>query len=96
MWLVFKIKKEKILIILSSVLFLSGCFDNGDAQEKEADKMQLGKATFDKNCIVCHGKAGKGLVKDWKKRQADGNFPAPPEWYGARLASLTHTIITHY
>lgn len=68
----------KILIILSSVLFLSACFDSGDAQEKEANKVQLGKTTFDKHCLVCHGKAGGGIVKDWRKRQADGNFPAPP------------------
>ncbi|QKQ23710.1 hypothetical protein HUE58_00505 [Candidatus Ruthia endofausta] len=59
----------KILIMLSSVLFLSSCFDSGDVQAK---------TTFNKNCLVRHGKAGGGLVKDWKKRQADGNFPAPP------------------
>lgn len=68
----------KILIILSSVLFLSACFDSGDTQEKEVNKVQLGKTTFDKHCLVCHGKAGGGIVKDWRKRQADGNFPAPP------------------
>jgi len=68
----------KTLIILSSVLFLTGCFDNGDAQAKTEDSVKLGQITFDKNCIVCHGKAGKGIVKDWKKRSADGKFPPPP------------------
>ncbi|WP_201341660.1 c-type cytochrome [Abyssogena phaseoliformis symbiont] len=87
----------KILIILSSALFLSSCFDSGDVQAKEADKVQLGKTTFDKNCLVCHGKAGGGLVKDWKKRQAGWQFSSTTcEWYSAHLASLTRTIITYY
>ncbi|SMN10829.1 Cytochrome c family protein [uncultured Candidatus Thioglobus sp.] len=37
-----------------------------------------GKAIFAQNCQLCHGKAGQGLFKDWKKRQPDGKFPAPP------------------
>ncbi|MDB2590680.1 c-type cytochrome [Candidatus Thioglobus sp.] len=68
----------KKLIILTSALFLTGCFDNGDVQAKVEDSVQLGKATFEKNCASCHGKDGEGIVKDWKKRQADGNYPAPP------------------
>ena len=68
----------KKLIILTSALFLTGCFDNGDVQAKVKDSVQLGKATFEKNCASCHGKDGEGIVKDWKKRQADGNYPAPP------------------
>ena len=68
----------KTLIILSSVLFLTGCFDNGDAQAKVEDSVKLGQITFDKNCIGCHAKAGKGIVGDWKKRGVDGKFPPPP------------------
>jgi mono/diheme cytochrome c family protein len=68
----------KKLIILTSTLFLTGCFDNGDVQAKVEDSVQLGKATFEKNCASCHGKEGAGIVKDWKKRQADGSYPAPP------------------
>jgi mono/diheme cytochrome c family protein len=68
----------KKLIILSSVLFLTGCFDSGDAQDKDKNNTQLGKTTFDKNCIECHGKAGQGLSKNWKQRDANGKFPAPP------------------
>jgi hypothetical protein len=34
------------------VLFLTACFDSGDdAQAKAADRIKLGKATFDKNCV---------------------------------------------
>jgi mono/diheme cytochrome c family protein len=68
----------KILMILSSVLFLTGCFDNGDTQDKSKNSIQLGKSTFDKNCVVCHGEAGQGLTKDWKQKNENGKFPAPP------------------
>ncbi|MDC9714249.1 MAG: cytochrome c [Gammaproteobacteria bacterium] len=65
----------KIFIVALISVLLSSCFDS-DAQA--ASKIQLGKTTFENNCVVCHGKAGQGIVKDWKKRQADGSFPAPP------------------
>jgi len=107
----------KTLIILSSVLFLTGCFDS-DAQEKEQEKAaaketvkisqpsfsenkklkksaNLGQSVFDKNCIACHGQAGEGLTKDWKKRNADGKFPAPPvngtahAWHHSPKALMT-------
>ena len=68
----------KTLIILSSALFLTGCFDNAEIQAKVEDSVQLGQAVFEKNCASCHGKEGQGLVENWKQRQADGNFPAPP------------------
>ena len=37
-----------------------------------------GKQVFKENCASCHGDTGQGLVKDWKKSDANGNFPAPP------------------
>ncbi|WP_428085984.1 c-type cytochrome [Candidatus Thioglobus sp.] len=68
----------KVLIILSSALFLSGCFNGDDSQDSAKDSAQLGKATFEKNCVQCHAKAGKGLAEDWKARLPNGMFPAPP------------------
>jgi mono/diheme cytochrome c family protein len=68
----------KFLILFASALLLTGCFDNDDAPAQNTSSAQLGQATFEKNCATCHGKQGQGLVKDWKKRQADGKFPAPP------------------
>jgi mono/diheme cytochrome c family protein len=68
----------KILIILASTLILTGCFDGGDAQIIEGNGAKLGKVTFEENCMHCHGKEGKGITKDWKKRQENGMFPAPP------------------
>ncbi len=64
----------KILTILLSTLLLTSCFSD-DAPISSA---QLGQVTFEQNCVSCHGKDGEGIVKDWKKRQADGSYPAPP------------------
>lgn len=64
----------KILTILLSTLLLTSCFSD-DAPISSA---QLGQVTFEQNCASCHGKDGEGIVKDWKKRQADGSYPAPP------------------
>ena len=68
----------KKLVILSSVLFLTGCFDSGDTNAQATDSVVLGETTFNQNCISCHGKEGKGTTKDWKKRLPNGKFPAPP------------------
>ncbi len=68
----------KILILLTSTLLLTGCFNNDDTPAQNTSSVQLGQATFEKNCATCHGKQGQGLTKDWKKRQANGMFPAPP------------------
>ena len=64
----------KILTILLSTLLLTSCFSD-DAPISSA---QVGQVTFEQNCVSCHGKDGEGIVKDWKKRQADGSYPAPP------------------
>jgi len=37
-----------------------------------------GKQVFKENCASCHGDKGQGLVKDWKKSDVNGKFPAPP------------------
>ncbi|CAC9462273.1 hypothetical protein BSPLISOX_2417 [uncultured Gammaproteobacteria bacterium] len=69
----------KTIIILFSVLFLTACFDSGDdAQAKAADRIKLGKATFDKNCVSCHGKDARGTTVDWKRTLPNGKYPAPP------------------
>ncbi|MBC8494342.1 MAG: cytochrome c [Candidatus Thioglobus sp.] len=80
----------KTLIILSSALFLTGCFDSDEVQDSNQEDLNTntqieknlssnaGQVVFEKNCISCHGKEGQGLVENWKQRQADGKFPAPP------------------
>jgi mono/diheme cytochrome c family protein len=84
----------KYIVILISAVMLSGCFADNNAQ---VSSVQLGKTTFEENCSVCHGKQAQGLSKDWKQRQANGMFPAPPlngtahAWHHSPKA-LMHTI----
>ncbi|MEO1918080.1 MAG: cytochrome c [Candidatus Thioglobus sp.] len=59
-------------------IFLTGCFDGNDANAQATDSVASGKKTFEENCVSCHGEGAKGLAKDWKKKNADGKFPAPP------------------
>ena len=85
----------KRLVLVLATVFLTGCFDNGDANAQTTDSVALGEATFKQNCISCHGKEGKGLVKDWKKTQENGKYPAPPingtahAWHHSPKALLT-------
>jgi|ETNmetMinimDraft_8_1059916.scaffolds.fasta_scaffold35166_2 mono/diheme cytochrome c family protein len=68
----------KKVIILSTVLFLTGCFNSEETETDSKASIELGKTTFNDNCVFCHGIEGKGLVKDWKKKQSNGKYPAPP------------------
>ena len=83
----------KFLSLFLCLFLLPGCFDNNDTQAKSKDSIQLGKTTFDKNCIVCHGKGAKGLTSNWKK-SVSGAYPAPPlngsahSWHHSRATLL--------
>lgn len=68
----------KKVIILLTVFFLTGCFNSDEAETDLKKSIELGKTTFNGNCVFCHGREGKGIVKDWKKKQANGKYPAPP------------------
>jgi mono/diheme cytochrome c family protein len=68
----------KRVIILLTVLLLTGCFNSEDTETDSKKGIELGKTTFNDNCVSCHGMEGKGLAKDWKKKQANGKYPAPP------------------
>ncbi len=47
----------------------------------------LGETIYNKNCVSCHGPTGQGLAKDWKVKDENGNYPAPP------LNGTAHTCI---
>ena len=38
----------------------------------------LGEKIYNKNCLSCHGPKGQGFAKDWKVKDENGNYPAPP------------------
>ena len=42
------------------------------------EKVSRGKPLFAQHCAACHGELGQGLVEDWRKTDADGNYPPPP------------------
>ena len=41
-------------------------------------RSQLGESVYNKNCVSCHGEKGRGLSKDWKVKDKNGNYPPPP------------------
>jgi mono/diheme cytochrome c family protein len=69
------------------VLILSAC-GNGEnigglpvpeAPERQQDAQQiaLGEQIFQANCASCHGAGAEGNA-NWRQRDADGHYPAPP------------------
>jgi len=76
--------KFLLLVVFLLSGLLSGCFDkekstdSADASINAGISINLGKKTFAKNCAICHGKAGAGLVEDWRKTLADGSYSPPP------------------
>jgi mono/diheme cytochrome c family protein len=68
----------KKLLVIGSVVLLSGCFHSNEPTNNEEAGIELGQSLFDKNCIGCHGVGAQGIVKDWRKSVADGKFPPPP------------------
>lgn len=64
----------KLLSVVLFFLLLSAC--SGD--DSESVDVAIGKAVFEANCAVCHGKKAGGLVSNWQEKGADGKYPAPP------------------
>lgn len=69
--------KTQLLIIFSS-LIITACNNDTISRGYSDEQITQGAAVFKANCQVCHGVAAKGLVKDWQKRDENGQFPAPP------------------
>ena len=42
------------------------------------EQVSRGRELFQQHCAVCHGRWGEGLADDWKKTDANGNYPPPP------------------
>jgi len=67
----------KKLLIIPLIILLAGC--NPEEKNKNSDSMVLlGETIYNKNCVRCHGPTGQGLAKDWKVKDENGNYPAPP------------------
>jgi len=48
-----------------------------DRSKIDPTRIKQGRDLFLKNCMVCHGFDAEG-APDWRKRDAEGKFPAPP------------------
>lgn len=47
------------------------------ARVMDAQQIALGKKVFLANCVLCHGANAEGDA-NWRQRDADGHYPAPP------------------
>jgi len=67
-----------------------------DRSKVSQARLIQGRDLFRKNCTVCHGLNAEG-APDWRKRDKDGKFPAPPlngtahAWHHPKKA-LMYTI----
>ena len=67
----------KNLLFITLIILLAGC--NPEEKNKNSGSMVLlGEKIYNKNCLSCHGPKGQGLAKDWKVKDENGNYPAPP------------------
>ena len=65
------------IFIITIIAILAGC-SSGEKEKSSELNIALGEDVFNKNCISCHGSKGRGLAKDWKVKDENGNYPAPP------------------
>ncbi|NNE88807.1 MAG: cytochrome c [Silicimonas sp.] len=63
-----------------------------------ATQASSGEGLFQAHCASCHGDRAQGLAEDWRKTDADGNYPPPPlngsahAWHHP-MAVLQRTIV---
>lgn len=75
------IRKVAVLVLLISN---AGCgnperpasIDSG--RWYTAEQAEQGHALFQMHCASCHGDQAQGLADDWRKADAQGNYPPPP------------------
>ena len=65
------------IFIIAIIVLLTGC-SSGEKEKTPDSNVALGESVFNQNCVTCHGSKGRGLAKDWKVKDENGNYPAPP------------------
>jgi len=65
------------IFIIAIITLLAGC-SSGEKEKTPELNVALGENIFNQNCVSCHGLKGRGLAKDWKVKDENGNYPAPP------------------
>ncbi len=66
-----------IKILVASILFTTGFQATAEDRWFNQDIVDYGNDIFQQNCAVCHGSNAEG-TRDWKKTDANGNYPPPP------------------
>lgn len=90
-------RKYLLLVLLT---FIVGCSDNEkpiNGRWYTPSQIENGAEIFNNNCASCHGNNAQGITPDWRKRLANGTYPAPPlngsahAWHHP-LKSLNRTV----
>lgn len=85
--LIYSMLNTNIILILGLVVpIIIGCTDESSTQKEPITEnrwftekqFNTGKQVFTTYCASCHGTRAQGIIKDWKQRNSDGSFPAPP------------------
>lgn len=42
------------------------------------EQVEQGRELYQTHCASCHGDRAQGLAADWRKTDANGNYPPPP------------------
>lgn len=76
-------RKTTAIISLGTVLLAACGADEATVSAQSgrwytAEQAELGRSLFQTHCASCHGDRAQGLAEDWRKTDADGNYPAPP------------------
>ena len=74
----------RLILLITIVISFSGC---GPGSPPETvvegrwythEQVSRGRDIFQQHCAACHGRWGEGLAEDWRKPDANGNYPPPP------------------
>lgn len=70
---------HRILTRINMGLVFAVCVSSANAARWYNDaQVKRGGQLFADNCAACHGSQAQGISPDWRKTDADGNYPPPP------------------
>lgn len=73
----------RIVLATFILMFLAACSRGGPPAPIPEDApspavIERGRVIYQANCATCHGGKGEGESPNWKTRNADNTYPAPP------------------
>ena len=73
-------RTRALMLSFFSVIAIASCTTEDKVGGRWYSQAQVdaGGKVFAENCASCHGKSAQGKVANWKKPDADGNYPPPP------------------